>query len=314
MISFNHAVFGADRTAFDQGQQIALHTFTRDVRAVGVGTPRDLVDLVQEHNAVLLEVVERTGADVFLVDELARLFFEQHLARMGDLHAAAALAACAQILKHAAQLIGHFFHARRGHDLDADIGRGDLDLDFAIFELALAQHLAKALAGRGGVFGRSLAKRARAGQQHVENALLGGLLGLLAHLGHRRFALHVDRDVGQIANDRIDVTPDIADLGKLGRFDLDEGRAGEPCETPRNLGFANPGRADHEDVLGRDLVAQPRLDLRPPPTIAQGDRHRALGLRLADDVFVELLDDFLRSEIAGVHGLVRRFNQAGFRR
>jgi hypothetical protein len=33
----------------------------------------------------------------------------------------------------------------------------------------------------------------------------------------------------------------------------------------------------------------------PPPAVAQRDRHRLLGLALADDVLVEFVNDFLRS-------------------
>ncbi len=36
-----------------------------------------------------------------------------------------------------------------------------------------------------------------------------------------------DRGLDEIADDLLDVAADIADLGELGRLDLDEGRAGE---------------------------------------------------------------------------------------
>jgi hypothetical protein len=80
-------------------------------------------------------------------------------------------------------------------------------------------------------------------------------------------------------------------LGELGRFDLDERRVGELGEAARDLGLADTGRTDHEDVLGRDLLAQRLFHLHAPPAVAERDRYRALGRALADDVFVELLDD-----------------------
>ena len=63
---------------------------------------------------------------------------------------------------------------------------GQLDLDLLVVELPLAQPLAERLA-RGVVGRRATAQaesaRARRRQQHVEDALLGGVLGAHAHLG-----------------------------------------------------------------------------------------------------------------------------------
>ncbi len=55
----------------------------------------------------------------------------------------------------------------------------------------------------------------------------------------------------QVADDLLDVAADIADLGELGRLDLDEGRLRQLGQAPRNLGLADAGRPDHQDVLGR---------------------------------------------------------------
>src|SRR5690606_8188465 len=84
---------------------------------------------------------------------------------------------------------------------------------------------------------------------------------------------------------------DVAHLGVLGGLHLDEGGAGELGQAPCDLGLSHPGGADHDDVLGRDLVAQRPLHLLASPAIAQRDRHRPLRLFLADDVSVELRDD-----------------------
>ena len=76
----------------------------------------------------------------------------------------------------------------------------------------------------------------------------------------------------------------VADLGVLGRFDLEERRADELGQPAGDLGFADAGGADHDDVLGRDVLAQLVGQLLPPPAIANGDRDGALGGVLADDV------------------------------
>ena len=168
-----------------------------------------------------------------------------------------------------------------------------LDVDLLVVELAFAQLLAELLA-RGAVLSAQCPISRRRRQQHVEDALLGRVLRARAHaLAHRLLARLLDADLDQVAHDRVDVAADVADLGELGRLDLDERRVGEPREAARDLGLADAGRPDHQDVLRRDLLAQRLGDLLAAPAVAQRDRHRALRLALADDVLVELVDDFL---------------------
>ena len=104
-------------------------------------------------------------------------------------------------------------------------------------------------------------------------------------------------NLDQIAHDLLDVAADIADLGELGRLDLEERRAGKLGEAAGNLGLADAGRADHQDVLRQHLLAQLLVELQPPPAVAQRDRDRALGVVLADDEAVELGNDFAGGEV-----------------
>src|SRR5262249_11535453 len=87
--------------------------------------------------------------------------------------------------------------------------------------------------------------------------------------------------------------------GELRGLDLEERRAGELGQAARDLGLPDPGRPDHDDVLGRDLVLEIALDALAPPAVAQGDRDRALGGALADDVAIELQDDPGGREVGG---------------
>jgi hypothetical protein len=114
----------------------------------------------------------------------------------------------------------------------------------------------------------------------------------LAHLG--------DRDLDEIADDLLDVAADIADLGEFGGLDLDERRAGELGQPAGDLGLADAGRPDHQDVLGQHLLAQGAGQLQPPPAVAQRDGHRALGIGLADDEAVEFGNDLTGRKIS--HG------------
>jgi hypothetical protein len=55
--------------------------------------------------------------------------------------------------------------------------------------------------------------------------------------------------------------------------------------------------ADHQDVLGRDLVAQILGHALAAPAVAQGHGHGALGVVLADDEAVQLGDDFTGRQV-----------------
>jgi hypothetical protein len=136
--------------------------------------------------------------------------------------------------------------------------------------------------------------------QRIEHAVFGGELGprldilalALAHLG--------DRHLDEVADDLLDIAADIADLGEFGGLDLDERRRGEPGQPARDLGLADAGRADHQDVFRQHLLAQGAAQLQPPPAVAQRDRHRALGVVLADDEAVEFGNDLTGGKVG--HG------------
>ena len=112
------------------------------------------------------------------------------------------------------------------------------------------------------------------------------------------FSGHFDGDLDKIADDRVNFAANIAHFGEFGRLDLDEGRLGEPRQPPGDLGLADAGGADHENVLRRDFGAQ---RFRPPgwrrQRLRKRDGDRALGRLLADDVLVQLFDDFTRSHL-----------------
>ena len=179
---------------------------------------------------------------------------------------------------HAGDLEG--WHARRV---------GDLDLDLAIVELARAEPLAEGLAGR---------ERGARADKRVKHAFLGVKLRLGGHLFALGIAHEPDARLKQVAHDLVDVAADVADLGELGGFNLDERGAGEPGQSPRDLGLADTRRADHQDVLGQDLLAHVLFELLPAPAIAERNGDGALGVALADDVAVELRDDLARGKRA----------------
>ena len=94
----------------------------------------------------------------------------------------------------------------------------------------------------------------------------------------------------------------IADLGEFRGLDLDERSAGEGGQSPGDFSFTHAGRPDHNDVLGRDILANRLGELLAAPAIADGDGHGPLGVGLADDVMIEFGDDLARGE--GLHFMV----------
>ena len=106
---------------------------------------------------------------------------------------------------------------------------------------------------------------------------------------------HVDADLGQVADDGIHVAPHVAHFRELRRLDLEERGVHEPREPAGDLGLAHARGADHDDVLRHHLVAQVLGQTLAPPAVPERDGHGALGLVLADDVFVQFLDDLARA-------------------
>ena len=142
-------------------------------------------------------------------------------------------------------------HLRSGHAGNFEhrhaAGGLRLDLDFLVVELAGAQFLAEGIAGRGA---------RRRSDQRIEHAFLGGELRAGLHVLALALADLRDRDLDEIADDLLDVAADIADLGEFGGFDLDERRAGKFREPPRDLGLADAGRPDHQDIFRQHFLAQ----------------------------------------------------------
>ncbi len=150
--------------------------------------------------------------------------------------------------------------------------------------------LAGARAGRAVIFARcwrsSAARQAEvacaAGDASpVEQPLLGAVSAaraLLLLAAPRATGLTADA-LDQVADHALDVAAVVADLGVLGRLDLDERRADELRQPAGDLGLADAGRADQDDVLGRDVVAQLGGELLPPPAVAEGDGDGPLGRR-----------------------------------
>ena len=117
VIGLHHAVLRLHVRAFDDRQQVALHAFARDVGPAHLRPlAGDLVDLVEEDDAELLDALERVGGDVVQVDQLLELLLEQNATRLGDLHRALLLPLGHHLLEHVGDVVHAFGRAlRREH-------------------------------------------------------------------------------------------------------------------------------------------------------------------------------------------------------
>ncbi len=232
-----------------------------------------------------------------MVEQFLRLFADQRVADRADFGAQAFGAPAHRLAEQIAQieradaLAGH---AGQVKGRQARRAIGDVDLDLAVFHLALPQAVAKAFARRV----------MRVGADHGgQQAFFRRFFGLRGDFAAARLAQHDDGGFHQIAQDLVDVAADIANFGELGRFDFQERRAGDLGQPPGDLGFADTGRADHQNVFRGDLVADRVRRLLAAPAITQGDRHRAFGLALADNKTIQFRNDLARGQRAhcGVH-------------
>jgi len=258
----------------------------------------------------------RSLAHPVLVHQVEGLLARQGLPSLVDLHPTQLGAPGQHTPEQVLELNPHLLYALRCHDGERGATRlvRELDLDLAIVELAepqeapqlLARLLAFAvLCGRGRHRGHPGRGGDGWGEQDVQHPLLRPLLGLGADSPLLLFGDHDHGQLHEVANDRLDIAPHVPHLGELGGLNLDEGRLGQSRQPARDLGLSDTGGTDHDDVLGRDLLAELFGYLLPAPTVSQLHRHCALGLALAHDVAIELGDDFTGCKAAQLfHGTV----------
>ena len=100
----------------------------------------------------------------------------------------------------------------------------------------------------------------------------------------------------QLQQDVLDVLTDVAGLGQRGGVGDREGHVEDPRERLREQRLAAAGRAEQQDVrlLQLDVAVGRHHHLHALVVVVDGDRQRALGRVLADDVLVEHLVDLAR--------------------
>src|SRR5260370_23094792 len=319
VVGANHAVTSVDCGAFDDGQNVALHAFAGNIRAVAGLAAGDLIDLVDKNDAHLLGALDGRARDLVHIEQLVLFFLDEVLEGVGHAHLALLLLLAEHAGKHVLDVDIHLLDALIGDDFKRGHGAfADFDIDHALIELALAELRAQffpralrllALLRKLG-FGRALRRRRRRRQKQVEDAFLGGLLRAIRDFIELFLAHHIDRGFHQIANHGFHVAANVADFGVFGSFHFHKRAAGKTSEAAGDFRFADAGRANHQDVLGQNIFRNFGRKLLAANAVAQSYGHGALRGILPDDVLVELRDDFARGHVVEggdkVLGFVRR--------
>ena len=304
MIGLYGAVLGVHGGAFHDGQNIALHAFAGYIgTAVAAGASGHLVDLVDEHDAVLLGAGHGFGVYRVHVDHVLLFFGQQYAARLAHFN----LAQLGTLGHDGAQ---HVAHVQVGAGY-LSLGRGlfHLDLHDLMLQLAAAQPVAYAVNAYRqlvAVLGRELGLLGSVAQQDVDGIdlflllfgagdqvsqlVFNGVLRFHADAGDVLLLHKADGGLDQVADDGLDVAAHIADLGELGGLDLYKGRVHQFCQAAGDLGLAHAGGADHEDVLGGHFIADIVGQHGAAVTVAQGNGHGALCTVLTDDETVQFAD------------------------
>src|SRR5882724_6095268 len=88
MIGAHKTVSCIHRRAFDNRQNISLHTLAADVRTMTGFATRDLIYLIEENDPVALHTLQSDARDLIHIDQLLFLFLDQIFRCFGYAHLA----------------------------------------------------------------------------------------------------------------------------------------------------------------------------------------------------------------------------------
>src|SRR5271155_3928990 len=305
MVGADHAIASVDGGAFDDGQNVALHAFAGDVRAVAGLAAGDFVHFVNEENAHLLDAVHGDARDLVHINQAVFFFLDEIVKGFGDRHFALLFLLAEHAGEHVFYIDVHFLDALIGDDFEGrHLAFANFDFDHARVELAFAQlgakffprasYLFAALNFRGG---RSVRRNGRRREEQVEQAVFGGLLGALGDFVELFFTDHINRGFDEIADHGFHVAADVADFGVFRGFHFDEGETCQAREAAGDFRLADASGADHQNIFRQNIFGELGWKFLPADPIAQSDGYGFFGEILADDIFIQLDDDFARGKL-----------------
>src|SRR6202158_1013308 len=306
VIGADHAVARVDGRAFDNGQNVALHAFARDVRAVAGFAAGHFINFIDEDDAHLLGALHGHARDLVHVQQLVFFFLDQVFESVGDAHFPFFLLLAKHAGEHVLDIDVHLLDALVGDDFERGHGAlANFEVHHALVELAFpkldAELFARALGlfalrGNLGVWSAGRGRRSRR-KQEVEHAFFRGLLGAVGDFVEFFLADHVDGGLYEVADHRLHIAADVSDFRVFRSFNLDERAAGEARQAARDFRFSDAGGANHQNVFGQNVLGDFRRKLLAADAVAQSDSDGALGRSLPDDVLVELRHDFARRHV-----------------
>src|SRR5437762_7276966 len=138
MIGLDRPVLGRDLRSLDQRQQIALHALAADIGpADALAAPADLVDLVEEDNAVLLHRGDGLGCDTLLVQQLVAFLGHEQAMTVGDAHPLGLGPAAEGLAQHIVQI--DYANAGPGHARYLEGGKATTAVAKLDFDLPVLQ-------------------------------------------------------------------------------------------------------------------------------------------------------------------------------
>src|SRR5271155_172052 len=304
MVGADHTIARIDRGAFDDGQDVALHAFAGDVWTVAGFAASDFVHFINEENAHLLDAVHGDARDLVHINQAVFFFLDEVVEGFGDRHFAFLFLLAEHAGEHVFYVDVHFLDALIGDDFEGGhLAFADFHFDHALIELAFAQLGAEFFARAGYLLaalnfggGSGVGRHGRRRKEQIEQAVFGGLFGALGDFIQFFLAHHINRGFHEVADHGFHVAADVADFGVLGGFHFYEGAAGQARKASSNFRLAHTGRTDHQNIFGQNIFSKLRRQLLAADAIAQSDGHGFLGEILADDIFIQLDDDFARGE------------------
>ena len=309
VVGSDHAVACVDGGAFDDGQNIALHAFAGNVRAMAGFAAGDFVDFVDENNSHLLGALDGHARDQLHIQQLVFLFLDQVFKRVGHAHFALFLLLAENAGKHVVDLRSiHAFHLaalagnnfERGHHALAH-----LQVHHALIQLAFAKLRAQLFAcalillalRRDFAFRSAGSGRRKRRKQEIEHAFFRGLFSAVRHFIQLFLANHVNRGFHKVAHHGLHIAAYITDFRVFRGFHLDKRASRKSRQAAGNLGFPHACRSYHQNIFRQDVIRNLRRKFLPAHAVAQGHGDGAFRGRLPDDILVELDDNLARRHV-----------------